>query len=338
MPILDPDKEQKLNEWLKTGGFNPDKITGAGVAAGSPASLDAMEGMTPPPSQTPDKNDADNSKVADSHPGLQPSDLEGYIKGQESQLDKWGPDKEAAVMQNVTEGYKKPGYIASEGLAGLGDAIMQGVARAGPGGSLNAVMRNKENAIKNTGDQISRLQEGNMKQMAAKQSLEAMRPGSALSKSATPVLEATLKAMGIPDDQIPKFLSNPNEARRAIETLKEVIPAKDKIKIENELKLMELRLQEANINATHAEHSAQQDIERGKTRSEAAKALLARGPLDKAASLVPFTSSREATKTLESEMAGGGKESPVINSSAEYNALPKGATYKTPDGKHKVKS
>lgn len=321
---LDPDKEKKLNDWLMAQRNPPPMATAGDVSRGTPTNaVEAIENGPPTAfdtNETPVKNDADSTKVVDSHPGLQPNDLQGYIGQQQGQLDKWSPDKEAAVIQNVSEGYRKPGFIASEGLAGLGDAIMQGVARAGPGQSLNAVMRNKENAIKNTSDQFAHLQEGNTKNMAAKMALDKMNPNSALSKSATPILEATLRSMGIPEDQIPKYLSNPEEARKAIEVLKEVIPAKDKVRIENELKMMELRLQEANMNATHAEKKVQQGIEKGKSEQDALKELGGMSWYNRA--LHPGIAGSLKQKA--------GLEKPEV---PEYSDdLPSGSVYKAPDG------
>lgn len=307
---LDPEKDKGLQDWLAKNMGPAPQIDE------TPAAPTAFEA-----DKTTDSNDAGNEKVESSHPGLQSDELTPYLKGQEAQLDKWNPDKEAAVMQHLQEGYKKPGFLLAEGAAGLGDAIMQGVARAGSGNFLNTVEKNKENAIKNASDQLTHLDESNLKHMGVKQGLEAMRPGSALNKSATPVLEATLKAMGIPEADIPKFLSNPNEARKAIETLKEVIPAKDKVKIENELKIIELRMQEANLAQTHKERSTQQALEEKKNEGEAAKTLANRGVWRR---LTDKISGNPATKVLESQLSS--KFSPDVTSYAQrHNITPEQA-------------
>lgn len=267
--VLDPDKDKLVNDWLtQTMTQRP----GGNPSVPAP-SLDAP--INAKPDDTPESNDANNEKVVDSHPGNQASDLDQYIKGQESQLDKFGPEQEQAVMGSVLKSqYGLPMGIAKAG-AGFADALMQGVSRAGPGQFAQNLQNDNQNMTKSVGDLQNHLQEGNIKQVGLKQGLESQRPGSAISQSATPVLEATLKAMGIPDNQLPKFLSNPAEARKAIDVLKEVIPAKDKVKIENELRIMELKFQEQNASANRgvAEEGKQNEAKR--TQQEADKALIA---------------------------------------------------------------
>lgn len=272
------------------------------------------------PGQTPDSNDADNEKVVTSHPGTQPDELAPYLKSQEVQVDKFGPDQEAQVMQHLQEGYKKPGFIASEGLAGLGDAIMQGVARAGPGQALGTIERNKENQMTQVPAEMQKLREGNLQGMKEKMALQQMNPKSALSQAAAPVLEATLTAMGIPKDQLQKFLSNPAEARRAIDVLKEVIPAKDKVKIENELKLMELKFQEQNATANRAVAEEGRQNEATKTKQDALKEL---------------ANMKWYNRVLHPGISGAlkqqaGLEKPELPDYSEH--LPSGSTYKAPDG------
>lgn len=239
--------------------------------------------------QTEESNDADNEKVISSHPGNKPQDLDKYIQGQESQADKFGPDQQKAVMDSILQEQRSPVTQIGRGMTGMADAIMQGVARAGNPGFQQQYDQNLMNRQKMQADAVPQLQKMNMEQMAAKQGLEAQRPGSAINQSATPVLSATLTAMGIPKDQLAKFLSNPAEARRAIDTLKEVIPAKDKVKIENELKMMELHLQEKNAEATHALTQQERDISAKRAQDETDKAVLG-------GSSIPFIGPSHAQK------------------------------------------
>lgn len=222
---------------------------------------------------TPEVNDSTDGKIVDSHPGVQPEELTPYLKNQEVQSDRWGPDKEAAVMDRITKGYKSPGFIASEGLAGLGDAIMQGVARAGSGNFLNNIQRNKEANINNARETSKSLDESNLKHLAEKRGLEGMSSKTPLGASETPMLSAVLQKMGYPPDKIEGMLKNPMAAKAALGPMADIFSATMKAQLEAELKKMELGMQAQNLSLTHEEKSRQLALDKLKEEKDAADKL-----------------------------------------------------------------
>lgn len=116
----------------------------------------------------------DESKTADSHPAAQPSPMAQYVDTQEKQVDKWGPDKQAALMQNLQQGYKSPGNLIAKGGATLADAIMQGVARAGTSGNLSAINERENQQLNRAAEMGKSLQEQNLKARETKQGLESL--------------------------------------------------------------------------------------------------------------------------------------------------------------------
>lgn len=305
-PLLDPEKEKKVNDWLTMtrgkGSSFPD-VSGSGPQFNTPdlpnASDDGdewmklsknirSEGPGPnDPGQTSDSNDADNEKVVTSHPGTQPDELAPYLKSQEAQVDKFGPDQEAQVMQHLQEGYKKPGFIASEGLAGLGDAIMQGVARAGPGQALGTIERNKENQMTQVPAEMQKLREGNLQGMKQKMALQQLNPNSTLNNIMKPGLKAGFQAAfpNMTPEQLETISSNPQLAERLMPQLVEA----EKAKAENEFKKLNLQLMAKNSEATQALTARERETEAKRAQDESDKAILG-------GSSVPFVGPSHAQK------------------------------------------
>ncbi len=310
---LDPEKDDLVNNWLsQTMGQRP---------GGNPTTPPPP----PPPSETSNSNDMADEKVVSSHPGTAADELDKYIQGQEEQVDKYGsPDAQKEVYDRVLQDRNSIPTNIGRSLSGIGDSIVQSVARAGNPGFAQRYEDKLNKSDEIALQQNPALQKMNLEQMQAKQGLEKVRPGSALNQAELPVLSATFKTMGIPDDQIKKFLTNPEAARKAIEVLKDVVPAKDKVKIENELKLMELRFQEQNAVANRGVAEEGRRIESSKAEQDALKEL---------GNMAWYN------RLLHPGIAGALKDKAGLekpSNHSDFNSyvsnLPSGSTYKAPDG------
>lgn len=175
----------EVTDDFDVSGGDSDTLKGLPLPVNAVPTPDIPQSSIPAnnPSDTSEGNDADNEKVASSHPGTQADELTPYLKQLETNVDKFGPEQEAQVMNSLRQGYKKPGFIASEGLAGLGDSIMQGVARAGQGNALNTIERNKEMALTQAPEEMKQLREGNLQGMKEKMALEGMSGATPLGAS-----------------------------------------------------------------------------------------------------------------------------------------------------------
>lgn len=296
---FDPEKQSLLNDWLaKDVGQRP----GGNPApqAPAPAVPEATDAHL-----TEESNDADTEKVADAHPGTQPDELTPYLKNEEAKVDKWGPEQEAAVMQHLLKSESSPGMALAKGAAGLGDAIMQGVARAGPGNFLSTMENREQNINKTVGELTPRLREANLKGMEIKEGLEGQSPKTPLGAANLPALRAVGGAYGMTPAQVDALAkSNPKAAMQMLEKYGEFASGKMKASIEQEMKMLEIQLQGKIAEGNQAIARQGKATEEQRTKTEAAKGLHDRGFMDKVFGLIPGTSANKATKALEGQLTG----------------------------------
>ncbi len=298
MAAWDEEKQKLLTQFLKpkakgmdTGGIAGDDnatdeflpktmMTPAGPlspASGESSSMPetpivaSHQTKTPATPEIP-QDEEDNTKTEDSHPGVQPDDLLNYVKGQEAQVDKWGPDKQAALMQHLQQGYRSPGNILAKGGATIADAIMQGVARAGSGGNLSAIdAREKEN-LDRAAEIGKSLQGQNLEALGKKQALEATSGATPLGASQAPALTAIFSKLGIPPNKIQGLLKNPEAAKSIIEPYTTFMSNQMKNSLEQELKLLEIQVQRENAKVNQGIAQEGRDVEKEKAGLEADKA------------------------------------------------------------------
>jgi hypothetical protein len=165
--------------------YNPPPVPSIPAAA-KPMTFNPQAGLpaAPPPAApavAPAEIAPDNSNA-----------ITDYLNQQKNALNKYGPEQQLAVEQAIRKGQNSPGSLVGQGLAGLGDALMQGVARAGNPGYLKSVQERQE---KQGQQQLGAMQNAGQQQMAqveAKMKLDAIDPNSGLSKatqkSYTPIL------------------------------------------------------------------------------------------------------------------------------------------------------
>lgn len=263
MQKRDPNEDDDVIAGINgvTKNPNPQSIEPEELTAG-------VDGLITP-NQTSFKNDASNEKVVDSHPGTQPDELAPHLKAREAQVDKFGPEQEAQVMDSLRKGYQKPGFLASEGAAGLGDAIMQGVARAGSGNFLNTVERNKEQQLTQVPQEMKQLREGNLQGMKEKMALQQLNPNSTLNNIMKPGLKAGFQAAfpNMTPEQLETISSNPQLAEKLMPQLVEA----EKAKGELAMKQLMLETQRETVRGNQALTSQARQNEEKRTQIEALK-------------------------------------------------------------------
>lgn len=206
-----------------------------------------------------------NEKVSDSHPGLQPDDLTNYIKGQETQLDKFGPEKQAQVMQSLQKGYQSPGNVLAKGGATLADAIMQGVARAGSSGNLAAIDQREQQNLQRAAETGKNLNEQNQQGVKEKMALEQMTGKSPLGSSYIASLEPLVRKLypNLTDEQWGKISSNPTALQAMLG------PSVDMKKVEGEL-----AMRDAMLGATSEHYRAEARNQEAQRKEEDLKSRI----------------------------------------------------------------
>lgn len=194
-------------------------------------------------------------------------DISGYLAQQKVQLGKYGPEQQMAVSNDILgrqNGLR--GNIANAGT-GLADALMQGVARAGPS-NFQANLQNRQD--KQAELQLQALQnarQGNMQNVEMGQKLDAMDPNSKLSKATQASQGLFLASLGFD----PKTISQMSASQipEAINTIKD-LGIKDR-----EIAVAKFKAQiEANQLAETTKHNrTQEGIEGGKLAEEAKQHL-----------------------------------------------------------------
>jgi hypothetical protein len=168
--------------------------------------FDPQAGMPPPaPMPTPQPQS----------PVSAPSPLSGYITGQKAQLNQYGPEQQMAVQRDILKRQNSPGSLVGQGLAGMGDALMQGVARAGNPGFLAGVQNRQNQQGQMQIEGMKNAREANLSNISEQMKLTAKDPTSPLSRSAQSANANTLNKLGLsrseisqlPADLIPGIVS-----------------------------------------------------------------------------------------------------------------------------------
>lgn len=117
-------------------------------------------------------------------PSVTPTELEGYLGRQKASLNRFGPDQQMALQDQISRERNSFGNKATGAIKGFADAIMMGVAGAGnPGYQAQHEAQFEKSAADRMGT-LQKASEGQMKQTEAGMTLDQMNPNSVLSKSA----------------------------------------------------------------------------------------------------------------------------------------------------------
>lgn len=280
-------------------------------------------------------------------PAATPSPISAYLGQQKQQIGKYGPEQQLAVSNDILGRQNSiQGRLANAGT-GLADALMQGVARAGPS-NFQANLQNRQNA---QGQQqleaLKGAREGNIQNVEAGQKLDTMDPNSAISKATQASQGLTLAALGFEPKTIGQMSAA--EIPAAINTLKDL-----GLK-EREIMVAKFKAQiEANQLAETSQHNRADEAAKRQELGETAKQHtqenaikgeeIQSGQLEKAASL-PLTSriaaalgGNPAQKELQHQALAGSSQAPhQVTSQIEYDALPPGSHYTDSTGHLKIK-
>lgn len=267
----DDDKEKSIMDLVAPQGMNPATQTmgiGAPPAGGSPPPPTVSPQEKPlaaaaiPDAEVPEgPSDETDAKTIDSHPLAQ---LPDYIKGQEQQVDKFGPDQQKAVLDMIQK--EQGGLGARLGRAGTGfaDAIMQGVARAGPGQFQKNFQENQNNQLDRQAAAIPQLQEMNAKNMAAKQALEGKSAATPLGAADAKAAQFLAKQLwpNISAQQLAAISQNPDALSKILPEGVDLKKALADVEASTAFRNAQLALQGATLANTTAHQKTDEELRR----------------------------------------------------------------------------
>lgn len=263
-PLMqDRDKETKsylLSQFAPklAGGLtsgSSEQIAPSPIA--SPTPPKALEAVpTNTGSQAEDRTDAGNlEKTADSFPAHKPEDLMG---SQMAELDKYGPDQEKAVLDNILQSRNSIGNRLSRAGAGLGDAIM-GVAGKSSPGFLNNLTERETSGEKIQADAIPTLQGMQARQIAQKQGLQAR---AAAPQAYAAIFKQLFPQM--PPNQLAAVSSNPDIAEKIFPGIGAIIEKQLQMQIQKEgldVNRERLKAETANQEETRKQAGDKEQLE-----------------------------------------------------------------------------
>lgn len=234
--------------------------------------LQAGTAMTP---ETPKFNPQAGLPPPPPAPVAMPNnDIGAYLSQQQQQIGQYGPEQQMAVSNDILQRQNGlQGRIANAGT-GLADALMQGVARAGPSNFQGNLQNRQDKQAQIQLEALKGAREGNVQNVEMKQKLDAMDPNSAQSKAAQASQGLFLSALGFDPKTISKMSAV--QIPEAISTIKD-LGIKDR-----ELAVAKFKAQiEANALAETGRHNRAEEGVKGQE--------IRTGELEKAAA-VPFMS------------------------------------------------
>lgn len=275
------------------------------------------------------------------------ADISGYLAKQKAQLGKYGPEQQMAVSNDILgrqNGLR--GTLANAGT-GLADALMQGVARAGPSNFQSNLQNRQDKQAELQLQALQGARQGNLQNVEMGQKLDAMDPNSQLSASKRAQNGPILSAMGFGPDTVGKMSAA--EMDTTMQILKD-FRGKD---LETAVARYKAQIEANQLAETTRSHKAEEGL-KSKEIGETAKQHtienaikgqeIQSGQLEKAAAL-PLTSrianrlgANPAQKELEKQALAGTAQAPhQVSSQIEYDALPPGSHYTDSTGHIKIK-
>lgn len=298
---LSQDQDEETKKYLMSSFQDPQLTDSLTKGSSDQMRLPPVSSPIPPTpvapvpveKEAPQPND---ERIQDSHPGNQPEDLlANDIQGKITQSQKYGPDQEQAVLDNIMKSQGSLGNRLSRAGAGLGDAIM-GVAGKQSPGFLNSLENREAGQNKMALDSIPALSALNKEKMGEKQALEGMTSSTPLGKATAQAYQKVFKQLfpQMSQAELTMLTKNPSIAAKIFPDMAPII---DK-QVQNELK-------KEQIEATIGNQKQQRELEERKTKMEAAKDVMA-------GSKIPFvgpthTEKLAASRTL-GQLAGGSPE------------------------------
>lgn len=234
-------------------GQDPDFINqlASGTVPGLQFNPNAGLPPTPPPQMPP---------VAPPMPvqaPIAPNPINNYLDQQKAQLNKYGPEQQLALSQNLLKQRQSVPQIAGRALGTMGDAIMQGVARAGSGGFADRIQGQQDAVAKQQMESLEKAGTQNIARTEANMKLDAQDPRSALSKVAQQTWGTLLAKNGFKPEQIANMPASSIAALtgQTVEALK--------AKAEAEMARASLGLKTQEAAQTKAHQTAEEGIAKG---------------------------------------------------------------------------
>ena len=232
--------------------------------------------------------------------------LQNYLADQRSQLNRYGPEEQMALEQAIQK--QRTGFLPNLANAGAGfaDAIMQGVARAGPSNFQSNLQNRIDKTQEGQREAMKTAQTGNLARMKQEMELAQIDPSTPISRMAQRSASPLLKRVGLSDDEIRNMpASLIGEAQTRQLSLEEIRAKMDETKAlreqTHEFQMGELGLKRDTLAATEANQRAEQRTKQATLREEAAKGLQGRPYYQKAIEIFPWFRSA-ATKEQMSQI------------------------------------
>ncbi len=229
-------------------------------------------------------------------PSVTPDDLAKYIGQKKQQMNRFGPDEQIALQNNLNARRDSLGSRATEGLKGFGDAIMMGVARAGNPGWQQQYNQQENQYAQDQMNTLRGAGEANMKQVEGNMTLDKMDPQSSMSKQAQQTYAPLFKKLGYN----PNALSTMSAA--GIDNALAMMTQFGGMEIQAKIKEYELAIERARLQAVTDKTSSDEKVAQENQRIQAAKELA--GQSDNAHILglnIPFTKSPTAASEVGTE-------------------------------------
>lgn len=191
-----------------------------------------------------------------------------YVNQQQAAIGKYGPEQQLAVEQAIRKGQNSPGSLVGQGLAGLGDAIMQGVGRTGNPGFLKGVQERQQAQGAQQLGAYQRAGTQNMQQVEAKQKLDAIDPKSGLSQSKQNDYAPLLSKLGYSKSAISNLSAN------GIDSAVSLMTQFGGKQIEMMIKQFELGLEAQKVKETGRHNVAEEGAKAEETAGKAAETIV----------------------------------------------------------------
>lgn len=156
---------------------------------------------TPPPPPLPPPPAA-AAPIAPAPPIGGQNDLSNYLAQQNEGLSKYGPEQQMAVEQDILKRRQGFPQVAGNAMTGFADALMQGVARAGPSNFQQNLQNRNDKTEEGMRSAMEKANTSKMAQMKMQRDLAQDDPGSPLSRAAQRAAAPLFKSLGMTDDEI----------------------------------------------------------------------------------------------------------------------------------------
>lgn len=207
------------------------------------------------------------TRIQDSNPGHTQEELDKYLKGQEGQVDKYGPEEEKAVIENILKSRNSVGNRFGQAISGAGDAAMMAFTGQNPGFEKN-FNENRNRTEDLAAKAIPDIQNLNLENIGQKQKLEGMTSSSPLGGSQAQAVGGLLSSMGVPKSVISQVTQNPAAARSLMEPWTTMMGAKEKAQMEMLIHELEIAQQGRQLGQTTANQQEQRALDLKKMKLE----------------------------------------------------------------------